>query len=406
MEDRIHNKETIAKEELNSNLGKLKEEIKAFKDLNATAQKARERLKLITHVASIGVWDWDPKLNKTLWDRKMYEIYDISTKVQMTQASWMNCVHPDDVDNFQESIHQSLEESVCDHFEFRIIRPDGSVRYISASAQLVMDKKKETIRVVGVNRDITERKMAEEALQLSEQKLKDSNAAKDKLFSILAHDLVSPFSSVLGFSKLLMLSCKEKDFESIQQYATSINSAANQTFDLLTNLLEWSRSQRNKIQFQPELINLKEIVNRVILLYSFALEEKEIYIDSHIDPDFTLMSDPNMIYTVIRNLISNAIKFTQEESIIKITAIKNAKENEICISDSGVGIIEEAKDKLFDPEGNFTTNGTHKESGTGLGLIICKDFVERHGGNIWIESTENIGTKVCFTIPSNIKLTD
>jgi len=132
-----------------------------------------------------------------------------------------------------------------------------------------------------------------------------------------------------------------------------------------------------------------------------VLEEKEIYIDNHINSDFTLISDPNMIYTIIRNLVSNAIKFTLEESIIKITAIVNAKETEICVSDSGVGIIEDAKDKLFGSEGNLTTSGTHKESGTGLGLIICKDFVERHGGKIWIESKPHIGTKVYFTIPNN-----
>lgn len=401
MDDHNQNKETLAQEELNSNLGKLKEEIKTFKDLNATAEKAHERLKLITHVASIGVWDWDPKLSRILWDHNMYKIYDIPTNVQMTEAGWMKCVHPDDVHFFEESFHQTLEESNSDHFEFRIIRPDGSVRNISASAEVVRDKAKEIIRVVGVNRDITERKLAEEALQKSEKKLRDTNATKDKLFSILAHDLVSPFSSVLGFSKLLMNSCEEKDFESIQQYANSINSAANQTFDLLTNLLEWSRSQRSKIQFQPELINLKEIINRVTLLYSFPLEEKEIFIDSHVKSDFNLMSDPNMIYTIIRNLISNAIKFTLAEGIIKITAINYGNESEICISDSGVGINEEVKNKLFEQEGNFTSNGTHKESGTGLGLIICKDFVERHGGRIWVESTENIGTKVYFTIPNN-----
>jgi signal transduction histidine kinase len=266
---------------------------------------------------------------------------------------------------------------------------------------LVRDKNNNITRVVGVNSDITDRKMAEKALMKSEQELRMANATKDKLFSILAHDLVSPFTSVLGYSKLLMLSCKEKNFEKVSEYSHPINLAAIQTFDLLTNLLEWSRSQREKIQFQPESINLKKIIDQVNLLYSHVLDEKEIYLEIQIPKNFDLIADPNMVYTVIRNLVSNAIKYTEEEGIVKITASRDKKTVEICISDTGQGISKDNLEQIIKPELNFSTMGSGSEKGTGLGLIICKDFVERHGGKIWIESKENIGTSVFFTIPEN-----
>lgn len=403
MEDRIQEKDTPANKELNIHISQLKEQIKTYKKLDTDAKKVQERLTLIKKVALIGVWDWDIKLNHTLWDNKMYEIYGLTPKRHMTHSRWLACIHPDDLSFVKDSINQSFINPYKGHIEFRIIRPDGSIRNISAAAEMIKNKEGKIIRVIGVNKDITERKVAEEALKKSEQKLQIANTEKDKLFSILAHDLVSPFSSVLGFSKLLMYSCKERDFEKITEYANLINTATNQTYDLLTNLLEWSRSQRQKIQFQPGIINLDDIINRVIVLYSFALDEKEIYINKFIAKDFSLVADANMIYTIIRNLVSNAIKFTGEEGLIKITSNRYGNNAQICISDSGKGMSETSKDKLFNPEDNFTTEGTNKESGTGLGLLICKDFVERHGGKIWIESKENIGTEVYFTIPLNIQ---
>lgn len=400
MEHQHQNRNTTENKESKSHLSELKKEIRQFKKLDLNAHKIQERLNLITQVAVIGVWEWDLKLDKFEWDDKMYEIYGILPRQFMTHASWLRKIHPDDLPAFEKSIKITLETENQDYFEFRIVRSDGSIRHLNTAAGVIRDKDNTALRIVGVNKDITERKMAEAALKKSEQELRFSNATKDKLFSILAHDLVSPFTSVLGFSKLLMHSSEERDFEKVEEYSTSINVAANQTFHLLTNLLEWARSQRDKIQFNPETIHLKEIINQVNLLYCHALDEKEIYLEIDIKSNFTLEADSNMLLTIIRNLVSNAIKYTEEEGIIKITAWQNEKQTDICVADTGKGISENNLEQILDFGLNFTTKGSNSESGTGLGLIICKDFVERHGGKIWIKSKENIGTKVCFSIPN------
>jgi signal transduction histidine kinase len=200
-----------------------------------------------------------------------------------------------------------------------------------------------------------------------------------------------------------MLSSKEKDYEKVEKYATSINIAANHTFHLLSNLLDWSRSQRNKILFQPEVLNMKEISRQIIVLYSYMIDEKQIFVETRIDSAVTLYADSNMVQTIMRNLVSNAIKFSGEEDTIHISASQKEREVEICVADTGKGILGEDLEKIFHPGLSVSTNGSHDEKGSGLGLIICKDFVERHGGKIWIESKENIGTKVYFTIPENLK---
>jgi PAS domain S-box-containing protein len=401
MDDQAQHRTRGANEELVPHLDKQKEEMRPFKESNTEIQHSNDKYKIDARVASIGVWDWNMKLNVMVWDDKLYEIYGIPPQDFISYESWTKHIHPDDLPAVEDSINRALENQSHDYAEFRIIRPDGSIRYIGATAGLIRDNKNKITRVVGVNFDLTEQKMAEDALMKSEQELRVANATKDKLFSILAHDLVSPFTSVLGYSKLLMLGSIEQDFEKVSVYSQFINRAATQTFDLLTNLLEWSRSQRDKIQFQPEMICLKKIIEKVNLLYLHMLDDKEIYIEIKIPNDFVLFADSNMVYTIIRNLVANAIKYSEEEGIIKLTAGRNAEHVEICISDTGKGISKEDLEQIINTGLNFSTNDSDHKKGTGLGLIICKDFVERHGGKIWIESEENIGTRVYFTIPEN-----
>lgn len=404
MEDSVQNETTSISENLNSHLNNLKAEIKQYKKLDLDTHRVQDRLSLITRVASIGVWEWNIGKDQIEWDNIMYEIYGIEPRPFMTHDSWSKCIHPEDLKAFENLIENTLAVEYQDYAEFRVVRPDGYIRHISTTAGLIHDSDNKVNRVLGVNKDITERKLAEEALKKSENQLKLSNATKDKLFSILAHDLVSPFSSILGFSKLLMDSSKENDIEKVEEYANSVNSAANQTFHLLTNLLEWSRSQREKISFLPENIKLKQIIDRVTLLYTYAMDQKEIYLETNVDTDFEIVADLNMLYTIIRNLVSNAVKFTDEEGIIKISVISYEKETEICICDTGKGIGKDNLEQVLNPEINFSSNGSNSEKGTGLGLLICNDFVERHGGKFWIKSEENIGTEVHFTIPASVKV--
>lgn len=230
------------------------------------------------------------------------------------------------------------------------------------------------------------------------QTLKELNATKDKLFSIIAHDLRSPYSAILGFADL-MNNKKEKNSEKEVAYFTElITKSTKQSYDLLNNLLQWSRIQTGRIQIKPQPLNLNEIVEDVVRLLQANLITKNIELKIDIAKNVTLSADRMMIETIVRNLISNAIKFSHADGIITFLATHTEKHIEIQVSDTGVGISEENINKLFSIEKNYTQVGTYREKGTGLGLILCQEFVTAHNGEIWIESVVDSGTTIHFTI--------
>jgi len=250
--------------------------------------------------------------------------------------------------------------------------------------------------------DITEQRKAEEALMMNEVRLKNLNATKDKFFSIIAHDLKSPFNSILGFSKLLGESIRTNDYENLEQYASIIERSTQRTMDLLMNLLEWSRSQTGRLEYLPEYLELNYLLNDVLELFEQTSLQKAISIHKEIAPTTTVYADRVLLSTIMRNLVSNAIKFTQPGGEIHLSAKKQAGMLEIGVSDNGVGIKKEDLKKLFRIEEGYSRKGTMNEQGTGLGLLLCKEFVEKHGGKIWLESELGKGSTFFFTIPLNL----
>ncbi len=253
--------------------------------------------------------------------------------------------------------------------------------------------------------NITKRKRAEEALKASEASLHEMNATKDKFFSIIAHDLTNPFNAIIGFSNILTEQIREQDYEGIEEYAGIIKDSSQRTLNLLLNLLEWSRSQTGRIAFNPETIDIGELINEVAELLDDAARQKSITISRLNLQDNTVFADKAMIGTILRNLISNAVKFTNPGGEIVISAEQKHDELILIVSDSGVGIKKEAIDKLFRIEASYSTMGTQNEQGTGLGLILCKEFIEKHGGKIWAESEVGKGSRFYFTIPKG-KITE
>lgn len=241
--------------------------------------------------------------------------------------------------------------------------------------------------------DITERVKAENALI-------KANSEKDKFFSILAHDLRSPFGGLLGLINILK---NEKDNLKNEDYDEIINSldkGANRIYDLLNDLLEWSRLQRNAIQCEPKSIPVKDIVNDVVALLYQQATQKNIAIEYFEDNDEIIFADKMMITTVIRNIISNAIKFTHKNGTISIYVNRNENMTCIKIRDNGVGMSEETKNSLFRIDKSVSNAGTNNETGTGLGLIISKEFMQMNGGDITFESELNKGTIFTVTVPS------
>ncbi|MCL5029407.1 MAG: ATP-binding protein, partial [Bacteroidetes bacterium] len=240
-----------------------------------------------------------------------------------------------------------------------------------------------------------------EQLSKSEIELKELNAAKDKYFSILAHDLRSPFNSLVGFSDLLENEFENLEKEEIKKSAKNINLSAKKLLILLNNLLEWSLFQAGKMEFKPSQENLPQIVDDVVNVIQGNAMQKSISIQNEIEDNISVWADKFMLHSVFQNLISNSIKFTERGGSIKISATVNDCFVEISVSDTGIGINKEDINKIFDIKKSHSTKGTENESGSGLGLNLCKELIKKHGGEISVNSEKGMGTKFIFTLPKS-----
>ena len=251
----------------------------------------------------------------------------------------------------------------------------------------------------GIAVDITEHKRTEDELADHEAILQELNDSKDKFFSVIAHDLRNPFNSIMGFSNVLLEQIQEKNYDEIGKYAEIIRDSSQHALDLLTNLLQWARSQTGRMEFKPESVEIETIVNETIKLLNDFAQQKSITISYELPDNAPVLADKTMIGTVLRNLISNAVKFTEPGGKVVVSARRKKKGVMVTVCDNGVGMKKEAIDKLFKIKDTLSTPGTLEEKGTGLGLILCKEFIEKHGGKIGASSKPNQGSRFYFTIP-------
>jgi len=226
---------------------------------------------------------------------------------------------------------------------------------------------------------------------------------KERFFSMIAHDIRSPFSGILGLSGLLNEEAEKNEDPVHRKQVRSLHQSLNQVYELLENLLEWSQSETGKIAFNPQVQLLSPFVHEVICLHTALGKQKGISLENQIQSDLTARFDSNMLQTVIRNLLSNAIKFSQENSTIFLSAEIQGIEVVVKVRDEGIGMNREQVNRLFKADENISTPGTRNETGTGIGLILCKDFIARHGGRIWAESKPGEGTIMIFTLPDQAR---
>lgn len=240
----------------------------------------------------------------------------------------------------------------------------------------------------------------EQTVKTRTKELQESNATKDRFFSIIAHDLRSPISGILNLSDFLsQQDPKKSDAEQLHKTITLISKTTHQVYRLLDNLLNWSRSQTNSLKINITKVNLSDIIDDTISLQKQRADEKHILVNANISENIYVKSDRNLIQTVIRNLLSNAIKFTDIGGTITIDCIKKDDVYHVSIHDNGIGIDDTTISKLFKIEEHISTLGTNNESGTGLGLILCKEFIEKNNGTITVESEEGVGTTFTITVP-------
>jgi signal transduction histidine kinase len=235
--------------------------------------------------------------------------------------------------------------------------------------------------------------------EINRDMLVQTNADKDRFISILSHDLKSPFNTLLGFSGVLVEDLNKLSLAQIEEIAIDINKSAKTTYNLLEELLVWARALQNKIPFKPQNLNLLNVCNDSVEVMEPNASSKNIKINCTVDSGINIFADGDMIKVILRNLLSNAIKFTNNNGNIFIDAISNHEDVIISVSENGIGITPENMSMLFNISQVLSTAGTANEQGTGLGLLLCKEFVEKHGGRIWAESELGKGSKFSFTLP-------
>lgn len=281
------------------------------------------------------------------------------------------------------------------------LRKDGSRFPVKLISDVVKNNKGEPIAIVTTCEDITERKKYEQALLESEKKLREANASKDRFFSIIANDLKAPLTVMIGYADILSEFYDNISEADRKSSILGINKTSKKLLQLLQNLIDWSSSQAGVLNYEPEKIDLRYIVSNNLTSLDEKAKSKNIQLSSYVKENSFIYVDINMISTVVKNLLSNAIKFTPEGGTVKVLVESDMVDfYEVSIVDNGIGISEERKDGLFRIDVHQSAYGTlDEEKGTGLGLILCKEFIERHGGKIWVESEVGKGTTFRFTLP-------
>ena len=315
--------------------------------------------------------------------------------------------------NDDDLIHQMMEKVLNgEQHKFEWLSKNKSGEILPTEISLTKSNYKGQESVFAAVRDLTDTKKVVNELLLHNHELEESNLSKDKFFSIFAHDLKNPFQGLLGFIDLLYEDLDELSNEQVKEYLANVRNASYHTYALLENLLEWSRIQSGKMPFTPTVFDIHDEISSVITVLDNNATQKDIKLINEVEPHIMVEADRNMIHSIIQNLVTNSIKFSNSNGRVVIRGrvplnykkVKNSTEPgdrlwlEISVSDNGIGIPEEILPKLFKLNGQYSSAGTANEPGTGLGLVLCHEMVEKNGGRIWAESIPGQGTTFIFTI--------
>jgi PAS domain S-box-containing protein len=291
-------------------------------------------------------------------------------------------------------IKESYNSGILKTYDFKMQNHDVEKHY---EARIVKSHKNEVLMLL---RDVTNQKQNEIQILKIAEDLKQINDTKVKFVSIIAHDVRTPIIALIGYAEILADDIDDLQKSEIKEFASSIVEISKQTIGLLTNLLEWSRLQTGRIEFHPEPVNAYSISENTLSLLTSNSEQKNITIINKLDTETFVYADENMMQSIFNNLVTNAIKFTNRNGQIILSATRVEDMIRFSVKDNGVGMDEKQKSLLFGMNKSFTTPGTTNEKGSGLGMILCKDFIEKHSGEIWVESNSGKGSEFFFTIPA------
>ncbi|MGV8829916.1 MAG: PAS domain S-box protein [Breznakibacter sp.] len=302
-------------------------------------------------------------------------------------------------DKFYQALWITIKAGKVWHGEFHNKKKDGTIYIEDATIAPIINQENKITNYVAVKRDITKQKQIKQDLIRQKKELLELNWVKDKFLSIISHDLQNPFNVLMGLSKLLILNYDDYTKPEKEEMLNAIFSTSQNTYFLLENLLAWAHSQSGKLKLYKEHISLKQVANNVISLVKGGALNKRIVLECNVPEGLSIFADANMVELVIRNLLTNAIKFTGENGTVKLSASQENQNIVIVVEDTGIGMDDSTRMSIFSMAGRRSNPGTNNEQGTGLGLIFCKEFIEKHNGQIHVESTLGVGTKFKITLP-------
>ena len=369
-----------------------------FLNSEDTVKSNLEKLKLSEQVMNAGYWQYDYLTKKSEWWEGINRIYDIHGNVKIRNPEEFLKFIPAEEKKHIKKIQESILKGNTEEITHRIISSAGNEKYLLTAVKPVRDEAGNIKKVLGISVDITGKVESEIKLKQLSDEIQKYNSSTEKFYSIVAHDFRGPFTGLLGYTENLDIEFPVLSRSDIHNYVKVINGALKTVYNTIENLLQWSKIQRGKLLFNPEKVDLFNIAESVINMLKSDAVAKNINIANDIKKDSIVFADDNMIRSVFHNLLSNSVKYCNEGGSIIFSAEEKNSYYEVSVSDTGVGMKPEFIKSLFKIELPYVTLGTRNEKGSGLGLLLCNEFIHRHNSKLHVNSEEGIGTTVYFKL--------
>ncbi|MEE8483804.1 MAG: PAS domain-containing protein [Nitrospinota bacterium] len=375
-----------------SDITKRKKTEKELKRSEQSLSKAQE-------IARLGNWDINLISNDLTWSKEIYNIFNVKPgDFGFTYEAFLDLIHPDDKELVVKKISQAIFDFRSFDIEHRIVLPNGEERYVQAQADVVMDEFNKPVRMVGTVQNITERKRAEEELRNAKEKAEEATTLKDKFVSLVSHDLKGPLASLLGYLELIHEAGDRHGEEERKRMLKTAIGSGEEMVALIDELLSFGRFKTGSVKPKLGFIDARFFAVNAITEIEYSAEKKDIKLENRIPKNTRIFTDEGLFLEVVRNMASNAVKFCNKGDTITFL-IPDGAASTVAVSDTGIGIAPERLEKIFDYESKSSTPGTSGETGTGLGLPLCRDIMETLGGRLWAESEPGKGSVFHAELP-------
>lgn len=363
--------------------------------INAKLSQANELIRQVQHIAGVSNINYNISKQKWEFPKEDFEIL-FKNKLMLSENSYqefVNHLHPEDASIFRDLIKDIINNHKELDIEFRLFNNSGEIIWLEAMSKFIKVDANDEIQYLVTLHDITDRKLKEQKLKDQSTELTQANMKKDKFISIIAHDLKGSISGFVGLTSQMVQFNSEMSNEEILEYTKILNDSSKNLYGLLENLLHWSRMQKSEMEFNANVYNLADIIRESSANYNANIFEKNINFQLELEENIPVYVDKNMMDLVFRNLITNAIKFTPEHGIIQISSKSDNKNVEIIVKDTGIGMPDYILKNLFSIDVRISREGTNKEKGTGLGMVLIKECIEKNNGSLQVYSKEEKGTE-------------